>query len=292
MSLWHPKRGFPPFPHANTHKYGGSDQLFGLDASQIESGVFSLDRVPKIPPDKLDAIDTPSDGEVPSYNATQGKFEWIPMAAGGITGNDILRLIQKNRGLFWFNHTWAPNCVENGKSGSGYIEWWYECVSLYTGATAGSYSYVLNGIYRYPYGSTWERKRYLSVWIFRGWFGYNYHMHIVSGSISSISSISNTDEHIGFKVVNNAMYGTVADGSSESVLNLGISTGGDYLLECEFIPNVECKFYVNGVYRGSIDTNLPFESRFAHYLFYASVYNSDPANIQLIVRECRVFQEG
>jgi hypothetical protein len=48
----------------------------------ITSGILGLDRVPSIPPSKLDAVDTPSNGEVPSYNASQGKFEWITPAGG------------------------------------------------------------------------------------------------------------------------------------------------------------------------------------------------------------------
>jgi hypothetical protein len=49
----------------------------------ITSGTLDLDRIPSTPPSKLDAVDNPADGEVPSYNASQGKFEWITPAGGG-----------------------------------------------------------------------------------------------------------------------------------------------------------------------------------------------------------------
>jgi hypothetical protein len=76
---------FPPSAHAPTHQTGGDDPITSLDAGVITSGTLSLDRIPPIPPSKLDAVDAPADGEVPSYNATAGKFEWI---AAGLTAHD------------------------------------------------------------------------------------------------------------------------------------------------------------------------------------------------------------
>jgi len=40
----------------------------------------------KIPYNGLDAIDTPADGEVPTYNAVQNKFEWKPAPAAAAVG--------------------------------------------------------------------------------------------------------------------------------------------------------------------------------------------------------------
>jgi hypothetical protein len=73
---------FPPSAHAPTHQTGGSDPITSLDAGVITSGTLGLDRIPSIPPSKLDAMDNPADGEVPSYNAAQGRFEWITPAGG------------------------------------------------------------------------------------------------------------------------------------------------------------------------------------------------------------------
>jgi hypothetical protein len=79
---------YPPSPHASAHNKGGADPLTSLDAGVITSGTLSLDRLPSVPPSKLDATDTPANGEVPSYNAAAGKFEWV--AAGG--GGGVTRL--------------------------------------------------------------------------------------------------------------------------------------------------------------------------------------------------------
>jgi parallel beta-helix repeat protein len=75
---------YPPSSHASAHDRGGADPLTSLDAGVITSGVLNLGRLPSIPPSKLDAVDTPAGGEVPSYNAAAGKFEWVP--AGGEGG--------------------------------------------------------------------------------------------------------------------------------------------------------------------------------------------------------------
>jgi len=60
-------------PEAHTH-----------DASDITSGTLSLDRIPLIPYTKLDTVNTPSDGQVLSYSATDDKLKWVDMGGGGV----------------------------------------------------------------------------------------------------------------------------------------------------------------------------------------------------------------
>jgi|GEM_PF-4125577 len=63
----------------HTGNKGAANGYCPLDANAL----VPLDNLPAIPPDKVDAVDTPADGEVLSYNATEGKFEWVPQAAAG-----------------------------------------------------------------------------------------------------------------------------------------------------------------------------------------------------------------
>ncbi|MFH1227876.1 MAG: hypothetical protein V1701_08225 [Planctomycetota bacterium] len=69
-------------------------------ASKIGTGAVTNAKIidSAITPSKLYAIDTPADGEVPTYNQAQSKFEWKPMSGGGgitrpitpgITGDEI-----------------------------------------------------------------------------------------------------------------------------------------------------------------------------------------------------------
>jgi len=56
---------------------GAKNKAYDVDLDSI----IDLVAIPTLPPDKLDAVDTPADGEFPSYKA--GKFEWIPAADAG-----------------------------------------------------------------------------------------------------------------------------------------------------------------------------------------------------------------
>lgn len=60
-------------PEAHTH-----------DASDIVSGTLSLDRIPLIPYTKLDTVNSPSDGQVLSYSATDDKLKWVDIGDGGV----------------------------------------------------------------------------------------------------------------------------------------------------------------------------------------------------------------
>jgi hypothetical protein len=107
---------FPPSAHASTHQTGGGDPLTSLDAGVITSGTLGLDRIPSIPPSKLDAVDAPADGEVPSYNATQGKFEWITPAGGAA---DYPRKLRPNLTRYvrpgWYAHYAVGTTVTAGR---------------------------------------------------------------------------------------------------------------------------------------------------------------------------------
>lgn len=63
--------------------------------------------------------------------------------------------------------------------------------------------------------------------------------------------------HVGFKIINNVLYATVANGTTESTLNLGTITPDIYEYRAVFKSGVKALFYVDGVYKGEITTNLP-----------------------------------
>jgi hypothetical protein len=62
-----------------------------------------------IPPIKLQAIDAPADGEVPTYNQAQDKFEWKPSGGGAVEGLFVPRRVTTwdfNQTAFTRDYTW------------------------------------------------------------------------------------------------------------------------------------------------------------------------------------------
>lgn len=62
----------------------------------------------------------------------------------------------------------------------------------------------------------------------------------------------------GFKVTNATLAGTTHSGSAESTVNLqALSTGTAYQLEARYLPSKGVIFFVDGIEKGSLSTNLP-----------------------------------
>ena len=92
-----------------------------------------------------------------------------------------------------------------------------------------------------------------------------------------------TTEHVGFKIINDSLYGTVADGTTEATLLLQTIGTGVYTLECVFDPSIpECRFFVDGVDKGAITTNLPTTAWTGEYiLMHVAIENTAPADKRL-----------
>ncbi|MFH1226519.1 MAG: hypothetical protein V1701_01280 [Planctomycetota bacterium] len=74
-----------------------------VGASELQTNAVTASKIStgEVTPTKLAAIDSPADGEVPTFNQAQAKFEWKTMSGGGgitrpitpgITGNEITDL--------------------------------------------------------------------------------------------------------------------------------------------------------------------------------------------------------
>lgn len=202
----------------------------------------------------------------------------------------VLEAIQKHLGVFWFNNHWLPpDMLEKGVTGSAYADWFAESVALHTGTTSASYIYVLKLALGLSEGYSWGKKRYFGLYVNIGTYTYQY-IHLVTGYASPTSS-GNTNPHIGFKIINNTLYGTVANGSAESTLAIETYSASVYRrLECVFTPGVECRFYVNGVDKGALTTNLPTGTSYAYRLFHASIYNTEAVDKIIRIYEARILQ--
>lgn len=83
--------------------------------------------------------------------------------------------------------------------------------------------------------------------------------------------------HIGIKLVNNALSGTIADGSTEATLSLGnITATTIYEIEIRLIAGISAEFLLDGVSKGFIATNIPTGSATdSSYLLWLSVTTTE-----------------
>jgi len=56
-------------------------------------GVFNRSQIPPLREDDLDAVNSPTDGYVPSYDEASGKFEWVSNAGGVSTLADLTDVV-------------------------------------------------------------------------------------------------------------------------------------------------------------------------------------------------------
>ena len=181
-------------------------------------------------------------------------------------------------GIFWFNNNWSPSgLLYSGTGGSGSISWLPENLRLGTGTTASSFAYAwkLVGLSPQP---TWDKTRYFVCNTRFLYLNADAYAWVIMGR-ADYDSGSSDEKHVGFKVVNGSLYGTVADGTLESTLSLGtIGSSEVHELKVVFTPSVEARFYVDGEDKGAITTHLPSGTVYANQIFYASVYNTAASN--------------
>jgi len=156
-------------------------------------------------------------------------------------------------------------------------------VSLQTGATINT----IVGISKTPNWCTsdftWNKRRKFKTRI--------YLESATKQTLWVISGSKDTSCHVGFKVVDNKLYGTVADGTSESTVELlTIQAGYDYILECLFTPEEKCVFtvkycssWVNSAcveaeVTKEVITNLPSEASDSAKIINVNLKNTEAAN--------------
>jgi len=126
-------------------------------------------------------------------------------------------------------------------------------VSIITAATTNSVSELQKTLAYHSTEFTWDKKRKFRTNI-------NFQddtlqtIYIVAGGGQNA-----TDKKIGFFVLNGDLYGVTADGAYGHTLDIGvaITAGNTYVLETVFYPGDRCEFYVNGAFKGMIESNLP-----------------------------------
>ena len=138
-------------------------------------------------------------------------------------------------------------------------------LQITTAALTGLYGYIYKTLLYGTTWPTWDKRRRIKTKIQFDTIT-NQEVAIVCGLIGSTTS-DYTARHIGFKVLNGTIYGTVGDGSTEATAELAtLSMTGPAILEAVLVPGAKCEFYGGDVLLGIITTNLPTGSDLADYV--------------------------
>jgi hypothetical protein len=162
---------------------------------------------------------------------------------------------------------------------------------LSTGTTANSVAKCGKVIWPIFPTFTWDKNRQLDI--------HTYLKSTISkiGLFWLISGDIDTDEHIGFKIVDGVLYGTVADNATEATLNImTIGTGAwntRLSLSVKFEPTAQAEFFVNGVSKGILTTNLPSGIGEAEQILQLYVKNTGVAEDKVLnPTHWQFWQEG
>jgi len=130
-------------------------------------------------------------------------------------------------------------------------------VSMSTGAIINSLTYMTHEIYYPTLSLLWNKERRIKVKV-RFSANTNQIIYVVSGIPPDVP-IDPTERCIGFKIVNNEIFGCVSNGIVETLTAAlkSFNAGDSFILEARLKPDQECRFYIDDVDVGAITTNLP-----------------------------------
>jgi len=111
--------------------------------------------------------------------------------------------------------------------------------------------------------------------------------------ISGYCTYSNpTPGHFGFYINGSTIYGSCANGSAQSTVDLGTSISGNWqLLEAIFTPGNNVEFFIDGVSKGTLSTNLPSTGVYHQSLMMYQIVADAAVTSYLDTSECIVLQD-
>ena len=202
-----------------------------------------------------------------------------------------IRALYETDPWWFFCSHWLPAGFLD-TAGAGEFQWLDNFLRLDSGTTINQYARADKYVSPRD-GMTWNAVHRFKVWV-EFYDPDLVYTHVVHGNISDETSIENIDRHIGFKMDDRSLYATVGNGSAESTLLVqsGVPDRTELKLEAILTPGVECRFYVDGVDKGAITTNLPTGTGDVGYLFAASVYNLEASRKRLNLYHLRALVES
>lgn len=237
-------------------------------------------------PPGTDPIALPEDiaaDQLLKWNGT--KFIGDTAGAGGMTN------LYDGAGLFWQCTFETIDYLNPDKSINGDIGFSNGHLYMSVGMLANEYA----NLYKYHgmpiIAGTWNKNRKFKT---RVKF---YSATNNVGTFWVISGWEGTSKHLGFKVVNGVLYGTVGNGAAETTVALETLGAGAYnetrLLELIWTAGSKAEFYVAGVKVDEITTNLPEATDEERVMMYLYVTNDASATDKTLeISEWKIYQEG
>jgi len=168
-------------------------------------------------------------------------------------------------------------------------------------------AYCSNGIFRLSTGATNNSEARILKDLY-GTFDFSWDKHrkarftVVPQSVSDVISYIGTGsqpyvgdrEFLGFKIVDNVLYGIVNDSNGENLLDLNVTLVSTAVKRLVYIltPGEKIEFFVNGVKKGEITENLPTgDGNWSSMACYAWINNTAASDKCLWLLDWDFWQE-
>ena len=231
------------------------------------------------------AVGLDSSGGIAIYagNATPASAPFRVYSTGDIVVNSLLRNDFEWNCMFESLDSFATYMSGTGSNQN------VNGLVMSTGATSGGVAGITRDViekYNSPF--LWTKKRRIKTSFIMLDTTTNLTAYIVTGSI-----VADTDRHFGFKFVDDYLYATNADGTTEkstSILNYGQS--GLYRLDAVFLPGVSVKYYIDSVLVATHTVNLPSGTTDYTRLINTKITNSTNSDRRLLLEYYNIWVEG
>lgn len=211
-----------------------------------------------------------------------------PLFSVDAAGNVVARSLRRSD-FHWFTFFESIDGYQQVTIGTGSYSVSRDGVTLASGATQFSEAQLVKG---YSGGANtsflWTKKRSVKFQFSVSAIT-NQNVYIATGSIDGV-----TDNHFGIYIENAAIYGTCANGTTQTTTTLSTNAvaGTRYTFEVVFTPGVDVKYYLDGVLKGTATTNLPSGSDFPFVLFDGKIICTAAADKQMIINYFDIWQEN
>lgn len=143
---------------------------------------------------------------------------------------------------------------------------------------------------------SWSKPRRLKTAFYN--YNTNRRLYIRTGTwLSILDSYANpgTDRHFGFWIVNNAVYGSTANGTNYTALDLSTTLSDSAMtpiMEAILNPGVSVSFYIAGVLVGVITTNIPTGTTLAESMYAVGMKSVGDGGVTYVKFREIVFLQG